>query len=321
MPKVSVIIPIYNVENYVIKTVDSIISQTEKDIEIILVDDGSTDNSGNICDAYVQKDKRIKVIHKENGGLSSARNAGLDIAAGTYVLFVDGDDYLKSDAIEILLKVSEKYPSDFIQFSWQEVKEGELPIAVDTSSDIYQAHTSKELFENLYKLGGVAASACTKFFKNEFIKDKPFKTIRHEDEMWCSDAFRNDLTVTYINDKLYYYVMRTGSIIHNKFNKNKLELFDVIEYRLKTIEELDLCQFYEYEYKKLFFAIINFYCEAKRLKDKDSVSKVKLKFKLYKQDLKKYANLSGKYKLLSRLMGINFNFVNLYYIFSKRTIK
>lgn len=320
MPKVSVIVPIFNVEDYVIKSVNSVISQTEKDIEIILVDDGSTDNSGKICDDFAEKDKRVKIIHKKNGGLSSARNAGVNIATGDFVLFLDGDDYLRNDAVEILLRTAQKYPSDFIQFNWQEIEKDAVPVSDNTDIEIYQAHKSNELFKNLYKIGGVAASACTKFFKREFIKDKPYKSIRHEDEMWCSDAFKKDLTVTYINDKLYYYVVRSGSIIHGKFNKSRLELFDVIEYRLKTLEELNLIQFYEYEYKKLFFAILGLYCEARTMKDQDAVRKIKTEFKRHKRNLKKYAKLSGKYKLINSLMRLNFNFVNLYYFYRKRSI-
>lgn len=104
MAKVSIIIPIYNVEKYVRKTIDSAINQTEKDIEIILVDDGSTDMSGKICDEYAQKDKRIKVIHKVNGGLSSARNAGIKVANSEYIMLLDGDDFLNVHAVSILNK-------------------------------------------------------------------------------------------------------------------------------------------------------------------------------------------------------------------------
>ena len=99
---ISVIVPIYKVESYLKKCVDSIINQTMTDLEIILVDDGSPDNCGKICDAYAEQDARIRVIHKENGGVSSARNAGLDICTGDYIGFVDGDDYIAPDMYKIL---------------------------------------------------------------------------------------------------------------------------------------------------------------------------------------------------------------------------
>ena len=108
-PKISVIVPVYKVEKYLDRCVESIVNQTYKNLEIILVDDGSPDNCPVICDAWAKKDERIQVIHKENGGLSSARNAALDISTGEYVCFVDSDDWIDSDMIEVLVRcVSEK---------------------------------------------------------------------------------------------------------------------------------------------------------------------------------------------------------------------
>ena len=108
MPLISVIIPVYKVEALLARCVDSVLAQTYQDLEIILVDDGSPDRCGEICDAYARKDPRIKVIHKENGGLSSARNAGLDIARGEYIAFVDSDDWIEPEAYETMLSLAEK---------------------------------------------------------------------------------------------------------------------------------------------------------------------------------------------------------------------
>ena len=112
MPKVSIIVPVYKVGPYLAKCIDSILSQTLTDFELILVDDGSPDSCGEICDGYAKKDERIKVIHKQNGGLSSARNAGLDIAKGEYIGFVDSDDYIEHDMYEFLYKNSVQYDTD-----------------------------------------------------------------------------------------------------------------------------------------------------------------------------------------------------------------
>ena len=102
-PLISVIVPVYNVEEYLPKCLESIINQTYKNLEIILVDDGSTDNSGIICEDYAEKDKRIKVVHQTNLGISAARNAGLDLCSGDYITFVDSDDYIECDEIEVLV--------------------------------------------------------------------------------------------------------------------------------------------------------------------------------------------------------------------------
>lgn len=112
MPKISVIVPVYNVAPYLKKCVDSIINQTFTDIEIILVDDGSTDESGTICDQYAQKDSRVKVIHKPNGGLSDARNSGLEVCSGEYIGFVDSDDWISPDMYETLIHFAVKEDLD-----------------------------------------------------------------------------------------------------------------------------------------------------------------------------------------------------------------
>ena len=121
---VSVIVPIYKVEKYLNKCVDSIINQSYKNLEIILVDDGSPDKCGEICDKYAEKDSRVKVIHKENGGLSDARNAGIDIAKGDYLLFVDSDDWITSNICEVLIKNANDNLSDIIACNQYESFDG-----------------------------------------------------------------------------------------------------------------------------------------------------------------------------------------------------
>ncbi len=115
-PKISVIIPVYNVENYLRECVDSVLNQTFSDYEIILVDDGSTDISGKICDKYAVKDDRVNVIHKKNGGLSNARNVGLKKAVGEYIYFLDSDDYIKTDALEKLYNTAISEKADVVFF-------------------------------------------------------------------------------------------------------------------------------------------------------------------------------------------------------------
>ena len=117
-PLLSIIVPIYNVEQYLERCIESIINQTYKNLEIILVDDGSKDNSGTIADTYASKDNRIKVIHKENGGLSDARNHGLDQSKGKYIMFIDSDDFIDSSMCEILFETAEKYFSDIVSCNY-----------------------------------------------------------------------------------------------------------------------------------------------------------------------------------------------------------
>ena len=312
MPKASVIIPIYNVENYVKKTIESVLCQTEPEIEIILVDDGSTDGSGRICDDYARKDERIRVIHKPNGGLSSARNAGAEAASADYVMFLDGDDYLKSNAVERAYETMQEYPSDFVQFLYREVEDGQNPAAQQESQPIYRAHTAKELFENLYRLGGVAASGATKLFRRELILQIPFENIRHEDEMWCTRAFQRDLTVTYLPEELYYYVMRSGSIIHSRFNRKKMDIFSVSEERIKALEKAGLDDLMGQEYAKVFGNILRLYNEARNAGDRAAVSELREIFAKQRDGIRQYARLSRKFQLLFRLMCRNFTTIDIY---------
>ena len=114
MPKISVIVPVYKVEKYIHKCVDSILNQAFSDIEVILVDDGTPDRCGEICDAYGEQDSRVKVIHKENGGLSDARNAGMPHASGEYIIFIDSDDYIDVNMYEELLAAISSYVVDLV---------------------------------------------------------------------------------------------------------------------------------------------------------------------------------------------------------------
>lgn len=119
--KISIIVPIYKVEIYLRKCVDSIVNQTYKNIEILLIDDGSPDNCGIICDEYAKKDERIKVIHKKNGGLSDARNYGIEASSGDYIMFVDSDDYISKDMCEILLKKALENNADIVSCNFKEI--------------------------------------------------------------------------------------------------------------------------------------------------------------------------------------------------------
>ncbi len=316
MPKVTIIIPIYNVKDYLEVSVRSAREQTEGDIQIILVDDGSTDGSGALCDGYAAQDSRIQVIHKENGGLSSARNAGVGAVKAEYVLLLDGDDYLHPQAVERLLAAMDRSPADLIQFQWQEVPEqlplpDLAPIAVEA-----RAETPREAFDQLYRQGGVCASGCTKLFRRELLERIPFQPIRHEDEVWCTQAFPQGLTVTYIPDVLYGYVMRPGSIIHSCFNKKRMEILTVKEQRLAALRELELADLEQTEWNSLFSTLFLLYRDAKLAKNKKAQRDL-LDYLEASPVLKK-AHISGRMKLFYILAKLSKKLsLNLYYEYWK----
>lgn len=233
--KISVIVPVYKVEPYLRKCLDSILGQTYRDLEIVLVDDGSPDNCGAICDEYAAGDERIKVIHKENGGLSSARNAALDIVTGDYIGFVDSDDWVELDMFEYLLSgiqrhhadiavcgMTEVYPDDQKEISW------DRELVLNTEQAI-AALLGPEPMENY---------VCNKLWKKEL-----FQTIRFP--VGCN---YEDIATTYrlfeLADKIvclplckYLYLQRTDSIVGGRSLKNKLDYYEMSRQRYDVLKE------------------------------------------------------------------------------------
>ena len=255
-PKVSIIIPIYNVEKYLDKCVQSLINQTLKEIEIILVDDGSPDRCPMMCEEYVKQDHRIKIIHKPNGGLSSARNAGLELVTGEYFMFVDSDDWLDAETCEVSYNYVIQHHADCLMFTY--TKEfGDHCIVNHTFSQDYfvweaeQIHTHfhRRLFgligEELAKPqdADLIVTACMQLFRAEKFRHIQFvdtKIIGTEDCWYQVLVYENCDRFVYI-DKPYYHYLRTneGSLT-TKFNPNLFvrwqNMFDYLE---KYIKEHD----------------------------------------------------------------------------------
>ena len=317
MEKVSIIMPIYNIVDYLPRAFRSAVEQTEQDIEIILVDDGSTDGSGVLCDRLAETDSRVRVIHKANGGLSSARNAGIAASGGKYVLLLDGDDRLHREAVARTLAVMEETGADFVQFCYREVApEEELP-ASSAGGTYVMGEGPAQLFTNLYRLGGAGASACTKLFRRELLERIPYEPMRHEDEMWCTRAFAHPLRAAYIEDVLYDYVIRPGSIIHSGFSRSRLDAFQVCEERIRSLRELGLTELLSREYEKLYLYILRLYRDAREVGDREALSVVERSFKEYQAEIRSYARLRPKFALMFRMMCIHFKTAELYRIYWK----
>ena len=264
---ISVIVPIYKVEKYLKVCIDSIINQSYKNLEIILIDDGSPDNCGKMCDEYAKKDNRIKVIHKENGGLSSARNAGLDIATGEYISFIDSDDAISSNFIEYLHNLCKKNKVDISVCSIQRF---------DCEIDIKEAYTEKEELkfetarEMSRRVNGRNSLPSTVVW-NKLYKRYIYENLRFpvgkiiEDQFTTYKAY--DICKTNIvisNFELYYYRVNPTSILGVKFNKKRLDILEAYEeriefYREKKDKELlnKTLAGYQHELKSCFINVYN----------------------------------------------------------------
>ncbi|MED4230140.1 glycosyltransferase family 2 protein [Priestia megaterium] len=237
VPDVSVIVPIYNVEELLPKCLRSIINQSLKNIEIILVNDGSTDSSGNICERFAEKDNRIKIIHKKNGGLSDARNAGLDIATGRYIGFVDSDDYIHKDMYKILLEAIVSHECDIAEGGYKEVYADEV---ISQESIL----VSEKIYEKKSALvSAIVDHHCRTYVWNKLYKRELWKDIRFpygklfEDTFTTYKVINQSSKIIKLDRTLYYYYQRENSIVNSKFTVRKLDQHEALDEMMQFIEE------------------------------------------------------------------------------------
>lgn len=231
---ISVIVPIYKVEDYLEKCINSILNQTYKNIEVILVDDGSPDKCGEICDYYATKDNRIKVIHKKNGGLSEARNYGIDIATGKYILFVDSDDFIDKNMCEVLIKEAEKNNSDIVICGHYIVKGNNYYASKMLLTDSKVLLTNLEMTKKFFLKGYFETLVVwNKLYKKElfYTNEKirfPIGKL-NEDIFTIYKLYYIANKITAINKPLYYYVQRKESIMGSFSEKNIIAHMDCIK--------------------------------------------------------------------------------------------
>ena len=210
---ISVIVPVYNVEAYLARCVDSILEQTYPHLDVILVDDGSKDASGAICDSYAAGDPRIRVIHKENGGLSSARNAGLDVAAGAYIAFVDSDDWLEPDAYEYMLEKMWQYGVKLVCAGRFDVEEHSGEKTLGLCPEKEESVTGEDLAGRIFTWDHCDSSVCDKLFHRSLWEKYRFPVGRVNEDLLVTYRVALDAGQAVLCHKpVYNYFQRTGSI-------------------------------------------------------------------------------------------------------------
>lgn len=255
---ISVIVPCFNVENYLPECIESIINQTYPNLEIILVNDGSTDDSGIICDKYAALDGRIRVIHQKNGGAANARNAGLRAAGGEYLAFVDGDDFIEPAAYETMLAIMRRYGADLVQCGFREVypdkREDRIALSKET------VFGTKEYLAR-YTTDWTCGLIWDKLFRRTLFDDIFFEEgHRIDDEFFTYQGVMNAGKIVYAPVVIYDYRQRKSSAMRDPRAREQM-LFDRLEYlttrRKKIVERFpDLKQKYDYAYldSMLFWA-------------------------------------------------------------------
>ena len=238
-PDISVIVPMYNVELFLPRCVESIINQTYKNIEIILVDDESPDRSGEIAEEYAAKDKRIKVIHQKNKWLGGARNSGIKIATGKYIIFVDSDDYIREDMCEILFRKMEQYQTDMIIFGTYHIdRHGKIQStsAPNIQADvIYRVDDVQRVLFPMIISSHSINSACMKIYKRSLFTDNNLlfdEIVRYaEDYEFVLRLFPHLTSFMHIEIPLYYYVENESSIMHTQDKEIMNKFIILYQYR------------------------------------------------------------------------------------------
>ena len=311
MPKISIIVPVYNVEEYLENCITSILNQTFKDFELILINDGSTDNSLEICEHYKDIDDRICIIDKKNGGLSSARNAGLNIAKGEYIGFVDSDDYIHPQMYEILYNEIVKNNADVVLCNFKEVynyDENLICYKKNAKEDV-----SIRLFSNIEALENIDSIDAVKFIVawNKLYKSWIFNNLRyrngiiHEDEFIIHRILYKCRKVIYIERQLYFYMQRDGSIMQQANKITKIDYLLALSDRVRFFYENGLENLqYKYEYIYLL-NIFKLYPELE--KNQGYLKKIILRIDFLKlmKILNKNRNYSFKEKITWVIFCIN----------------
>jgi glycosyltransferase involved in cell wall biosynthesis len=303
-PKISIIVPVYNVEKYLSFCVDSLLRQTYTDFEILLIDDGSKDNSGKLCDDLKLKDNRITVYHKPNGGLSDARNFGIEHSNGDFYLFIDSDDALHPDFCKVLMELQKKYNADITAcsmrrfYDYSKISEFDKAICSSTEKVVYD----KDILIQYFNPEGrrfIAHGLCMKLYKKELFKKNRFAVGRLHEDLFITHQLLS-LSHCFVFTDLpyyYYYQQNTNSICKNYQPKNFTDEIDAISLMMASYKnnpdiiphlELFIADHYMYLITR-FYGYLN---KHKELEPKKNALQ-----KWLKQYLKTEPDLSFKYKL------------------------
>ena len=261
--QISVIVPVYNSEKYLEKCVDSILSQTYTDIEVILVNDGSTDRSYSICEMFMKKDKRVITVHKENGGLSDARNAGLKIARGDYVTFIDSDDYIHTDMINEMYNALLKYEADFVSCGFVRIQEDDVYTKSEANDLNVKVYNRDQALIHVHD--DVNVIACGKLFKKSLFDNIRFEYGKyHEDEFIIHQLIYLCKTIVVIQCKYYYYVMHPNTIMTKLSYQRVCDATDALFSRIYFVKD--------HRWNNVFKTVVKSFFEyATDMYDKDSV--------------------------------------------------
>lgn len=314
MSEVSVIVPVYNTEKYLERCLNSILNQTYSDYEIILVNDGSKDNSLEICNNYKSKHNNIIVIDKENGGLSSARNAGIEIAKGKYITFIDSDDYIAPTMIEDLHNEITNSGSDIVITKYKEVEDSKAKLEPTTEIRSFKGQESVKFY-----LRERVESVCTNMYSREIIGDTRFiigKTS--EDIKFHLDLFKKEINISVMNGAYYFYYNNPNSITNGKMTSKKMSYIEFKEEQLAYYEKTqnpELIKLSQILCARAYNGVLirgAIYGVDDSLNEKEFFKEMITKLKKYLKLLLKAKEVPFSRKLLALIICVNYRILKIF---------
>jgi glycosyltransferase involved in cell wall biosynthesis len=313
-PKISIIVPVHNVEVYLEKCVDSILKQAFNDFEVILVDDGSTDRSGEICDSYAKQDERVVVFHQNYNGVSAARNVGVQSARGDYIGFVDSDDYIDQNMYSELYRLCQETDSQIAvcklgrEIDGKLINKGDKPLQLEMDNE----EAMRQLFKGiLYRF-----SLCNKLFDKDCFNNVQFPEGRiHEDLSTTYKLFANAKKVVYQNFIGYVYVKRSNSILTSKYDEKRLDSFvawnEIIDFIKTNYPQLHITVISTFTYWCIdHLNYVNYQIKTKQGR-RSYLSKINNSIYGHRNDILKNKNLSIRYKYEIYLLNKNISILLL----------
>ena len=314
--KLSIIVPVYNAEKYLDRCVDSLLNQTYKNLEVILVNDGSKDNSLSICKAFAEKDDRVIVFDKENGGAASARNLGIKNASGYYIGFCDSDDFFDLDAFKTLIGVMEENNLPTIECLAKVYSEDLVLLeSAEESKDLVSFSSSDAIREIFLRRGSVHLA--TRITKKEFITDLDIpEGKRVEDFYFTILLLTKTMGTTVYKYPLYNYVICDGSVTHSKGGSIYIEALYFYEKAVSYLKDFNFdiesaCEYYLFKMYYLLSISLN---SAERKKYKTEIRAYKKQLRISKKKIKSQPNLTKKEKLILAIASKSFRLARLLYL-------
>lgn len=267
---ISIIVPVYNVEDYLKECIDSILEQTYTNYELILVDDGSTDSSAIICDEYANKNINVSVIHKINGGLSSARNAGIEKANGDYYVFIDSDDVIHRDYLSEMMKIALQHQADIVACDFVSGEHCHW----EEQSEHLDIRKGKEVIERMNEQDVLVTVAWNKLYKSYFFDSLNLRYKNgkiHEDMFLAPELLDSCKVMVITSKKLYFYRQRVNSIMNSRFSVKQLDILEALEYRMDFFKNKNYMNLYYHECESYARKLISLYKRAKKDKSHEFI--------------------------------------------------